>query len=176
VPLGMLYHTEELVPLGVYPIPLGSPRKCAHKAARGAPRRRAKPVAEDEFRTCQAETSRQKKIWRLMTHWSEQDLAHLPTKRGAGCHTQYPLEEVHGRERWACMRSPSPDKRQEMQVRSFSAVRVLVQPKLWYCVCLVCERGARVPHPISVGSRRGGISVRPWINDRHIRGVTTAGN
>jgi hypothetical protein len=60
VPRGMLYHTEELVPLSVYPIPLGSPRKCAHKAARGA---LAKPgVAEDELRTCQAETSRQKKI------------------------------------------------------------------------------------------------------------------
>jgi hypothetical protein len=25
------------------------------------------------------------------------------------------------------------------------------------------ERGSRVPHPISVGSRRGGISVRPWM-------------
>ena len=25
------------------------------------------------------------------------------------------------------------------------------------------ERGARVPHPISVGSRRRGISVRPWM-------------
>jgi hypothetical protein len=25
------------------------------------------------------------------------------------------------------------------------------------------ERGSRVPHPISVGSRRRGISVRPWM-------------
>jgi hypothetical protein len=25
------------------------------------------------------------------------------------------------------------------------------------------ERGAGVPHPISVGSRRRGISVRPWM-------------
>jgi hypothetical protein len=33
-------------------------------------------------------------------------------------------------------------------------------------VCVaVCglERGARVPHPISVESRRRGISARPWI-------------
>jgi hypothetical protein len=29
----------------------------------------------------QAGTSRQKKIWRLMTHWSERDLAHLPAKQ-----------------------------------------------------------------------------------------------
>jgi hypothetical protein len=33
-------------------------------------------------------------------------------------------------------------------------------------VCVaVCglERGARVPHPIPVGSRRRGLSVRPWM-------------
>jgi hypothetical protein len=26
-------------------------------------------------------------------------------------------------------------------------------------------RGSRVPHPISVGSRRRGISVRPWMGE-----------
>jgi hypothetical protein len=32
------------------------------------------------------------------------------------------------------------------------------------CVAVSCrERGSRVPHPISVGSRRRGISVRPWM-------------
>jgi hypothetical protein len=85
-------------------------------------------------------------------------------KREAGCHTQYPLEVVHRRERWACRCAPSGDIRQEMQVRSFSAVRVLVQPKLWCCVCLVCEQGARAPHPISAKSRRSrGLSARPWM-------------
>jgi hypothetical protein len=29
--------------------------------------------------------------------------------------------------------------------------------------CAVWEREARVPHPISVESRRRGISVRPWM-------------
>jgi hypothetical protein len=35
-------------------------------------------------------------------------------------------------------------------------------------VCVaVCglERGARVPHPISVGSGRRGLSVRPWMGE-----------
>ena len=32
------------------------------------------------------------------------------------------------------------------------------------CVAVSCRvRGSRVPHPISVGSRRRGISVRPWM-------------
>jgi hypothetical protein len=32
------------------------------------------------------------------------------------------------------------------------------------CVAVSCrERGSRVPHPIPVGSRRRGVSVRPWI-------------
>ena len=32
------------------------------------------------------------------------------------------------------------------------------------CVAVYCrERGSRVPHPISAGSRRRGISVRPWM-------------
>jgi hypothetical protein len=47
-------------------------------------------------------------------------------ERGARCHIQYPLEVVHRRERWACRCVPSDDNRQEMQVRSFSAVGVLV--------------------------------------------------
>ena len=34
------------------------------------------------------------------------------------------------------------------------AVRVAVSRRV---------RGSRVPHPISVGSRRRGISVRPWM-------------
>jgi hypothetical protein len=34
------------------------------------------------------------------------------------------------------------------------------------CVVVFCrERGSRVPHPISVGSRRRGISVRPWMGE-----------
>jgi hypothetical protein len=30
--------------------------------------------------------------------------------------------------------------------------------------CVVWERGARLSHPMSVESRRGGISVRPWMS------------
>ena len=34
------------------------------------------------------------------------------------------------------------------------------------CVAVSCRvRGSRVPHPISVGSRRRGISVRPWMGE-----------
>ena len=42
-------------------------------------------MAEDKFRTHQGQagTSRQKKIWRLVTHWSERDLAHLPAMQRA---------------------------------------------------------------------------------------------
>ena len=36
------------------------------------------------------------------------------------------------------------------------AVRVAVSRRV---------RGSRVPHPISVGSRRRGISVRPWMGE-----------
>jgi hypothetical protein len=33
------------------------------------------------------------------------------------------------------------------------------------CVAVSCrERGSRAPHPISVGSRRRGVSVRPWMS------------
>jgi hypothetical protein len=47
-------HGVELVPLGVYLIPLGYPtavRAQGGTGTRGAPRRLAKPVAEDELRS-----------------------------------------------------------------------------------------------------------------------------
>jgi hypothetical protein len=51
---------------------------------RSTPDGLTKPMTEDKFRTCQGQiygTSRRRteKIWRLVTLWSERDLAHLPT-------------------------------------------------------------------------------------------------
>ena len=75
---GTMVTPEELVPLGY-------PQKRTYKAAREPHCRLARPVAGDKFRTHQGQagTSRQKKIWRLVTHWSERDLAHLPAMQRA---------------------------------------------------------------------------------------------
>ena len=70
-------------------VPLGYPQKRTYKTARephcrSTPDRLTKPMTEHKFCTCQGQiygTSRQRteKIWRLVTLWSERDLAHLPT-------------------------------------------------------------------------------------------------
>jgi hypothetical protein len=78
---GTMVTLEELVPLGY-------PHERTYKTARephcrSTPDRLTKPMTEDKFRTYQGQiygTSRRRteKIWRLVTPWSERDLAHLP--------------------------------------------------------------------------------------------------
>ena len=78
-------------------VPLGYPQKRTYEAAREPHCRLAKPVAEDKFRTHQGQvgTSRQRteKIWRLVTLWSERDLAHLPTMQRVA--QEQEMENVH---------------------------------------------------------------------------------
>jgi hypothetical protein len=68
----------------------------------------------------------------------------LVWERGARALHLYPFELVDGRKRQLSAGCTRCDKnRQELHADSFLAVRALVQPKLWYCVCLgVWERGA----------------------------------